>query len=137
MLEIRQIELLADGRSLVDTIGQRRFRVLSRGHRDGYNTADIEYLEDKKVRGRATAKAPAWGGTELCMNTFCIPLPSMQVAGEELQELQCLHESTYCLAQRFCEHGDLASRHVLMQHGPLPEKEEDIQVMPCGKGCSE
>ncbi|OPJ88071.1 LON peptidase N-terminal domain and RING finger protein 1 [Patagioenas fasciata monilis] len=107
MLEIRQIELLADGRSLVDTIGQRRFRVLSRGHRDGYNTADIEYLEDKKV------------------------------AGEELQELQCLHESTYCLAQRFCEHGDLASRHVLMQHGPLPEKEEDIQVMPCGKGCSE
>ncbi|XP_005503684.3 LON peptidase N-terminal domain and RING finger protein 1 isoform X1 [Columba livia] len=102
MLEIRQIELLADGRSLVDTIGQRRFRVLSRGHRDGYNTADIEYLEDKKV------------------------------AGEELQELQCLHESTYCLAQRFCEHGDLASRHVLVQHGPLPEKEEDIQALPDG-----
>ncbi|NXX12591.1 LONF1 protein, partial [Podargus strigoides] len=102
MLEIRQIELLADGRSLVDTIGRRRFRVLSRGHRDGYNTADIEYLEDKKV------------------------------AGEELQELQCLHESTYRLAQRFCEHGDLASRHVLMQHGPLPEKEEDIQASADG-----
>lgn len=50
MLEIRQLELLADGRSLVDTIGGRRFRVLRRGHRDGYNTADIEYLEDKKVR---------------------------------------------------------------------------------------
>ncbi|NWX08746.1 LONF1 protein, partial [Caloenas nicobarica] len=102
MLEIRQIELLADGRSLVDTIGRRRFRVLSRGHRDGYNTADIEYLEDKKV------------------------------AGEELRELQSLHESTYCLAQRFCEHGDLASRHVLMQHGRLPEKEEDIQALPDG-----
>ncbi|XP_075622534.1 LON peptidase N-terminal domain and RING finger protein 1-like isoform X2 [Balearica regulorum gibbericeps] len=102
MLEIRQIEVLADGRSLVDTIGRRRFRVLRRGHRDGYNTADIEYLEDKKV------------------------------AGEELQELQCLHESTYRLAQRFCEHGDLASRHVLMQHGPLPEKEEDIQASADG-----
>lgn len=50
MLEIRQVELLADGRSLVDTIGRQRFRVLSRGHRDGYHTADIEYLEDKKVR---------------------------------------------------------------------------------------
>ncbi|OXB56489.1 hypothetical protein ASZ78_012007 [Callipepla squamata] len=50
MLEIRQLELLADGRSLVDTIGGRRFRVLRRGHRDGYNTADIEYLEDEKVR---------------------------------------------------------------------------------------
>ncbi|XP_009890942.1 PREDICTED: LON peptidase N-terminal domain and RING finger protein 3-like [Charadrius vociferus] len=102
MLEIRQIELLADGRSLVDTIGRRRFRVLSRGHRDGYNTADIEYLEDKKV------------------------------AGEELQELQYLHENTYRLAQRFCEHGDLASRHILMQHGPLPEKEEDIQASADG-----
>ncbi|KAM6299751.1 LON peptidase N-terminal domain and RING finger protein 1-like [Aegotheles albertisi] len=102
MLEIRQIELLADGRSLVDTIGRRRFRVLSRGHRDGYNTADIEYLEDKKV------------------------------AGEELQELQCLHESTYRLAQRFCEHGDLTSRHILVQHGPLPEKEEDIQASADG-----
>uniref|UniRef100_A0A8B9ITX2 LON peptidase N-terminal domain and RING finger protein 1 n=1 Tax=Amazona collaria TaxID=241587 RepID=A0A8B9ITX2_9PSIT len=102
MLEIRQIELLADGRSLVDTIGRRRFRVLSRGHRDGYNTADIEYLEDRKV------------------------------AGEELQELQCLHESTYRLAQQFCEHQDLASRHILMQHGLLPEKEEDIQASADG-----
>lgn len=60
----------------------------------------------------------------------------MQVSGEELQELQCLHESTYRLAQRFCEHGDLTSRHILMQHGPLPEKEEDIQVMLRGKGCT-
>uniref|UniRef100_A0A8C3LY55 LON peptidase N-terminal domain and RING finger protein 1 n=1 Tax=Chrysolophus pictus TaxID=9089 RepID=A0A8C3LY55_CHRPC len=102
MLEIRQLELLADGRSLVDTIGGRRFRVLRRGHRDGYNTADIEYLEDKKV------------------------------AGEELQELQSLHESTYQLAQRFWEHGDVASRHLLLQHGPLPEKEEDIQASADG-----
>ncbi|NWY75106.1 LONF1 protein, partial [Erithacus rubecula] len=102
MLEIRQVELLADGRSLVDTIGRQRFRVLSRGHRDGYHTADIEYLEDKKV------------------------------SGEELQELQCLHESTYRLAQRFCEHGDLTSRHILLQHGPLPEKEEDIQASADG-----
>ncbi|KGL79806.1 LON peptidase N-terminal domain and RING finger protein 1, partial [Tinamus guttatus] len=97
MLEIQQIEFLADGRSLVDAIGRRRFRVLRRGHRDGYDTADIEYLEDKKVDG------------------------------EELEELQRLHESTYRLAQRFCEQGDGASRHTLVQHGSLPEKEEDIQ----------
>ncbi|NXA32267.1 LONF1 protein, partial [Eudromia elegans] len=102
MLEIQQVEFLADGRSLVDTIGRRRFRVLRRGHRDGYDTADVEYLEDKKV------------------------------AGEELEELQCLHESTYRLAQRFCEHRDGASRHTLMQHGSLPEKEEDIQASADG-----
>lgn len=128
MLEIRQIELLADGRSLVDTIGRRRFRVLSRGHRDGYNTADIEYLEDKKVRAGPGQKPPLRWDRASPWTPFCVPLPSTQVAGEELQELQCLHENTYRLAQRFCEHGDLASRHILMQHGPLPEKEEDIQV---------
>lgn len=60
MLQIRQLELLADGRSLVDTVGGRRFRVLRRGRRDGYNTADIEYLEDKKVRAGPGQKPPVW-----------------------------------------------------------------------------
>lgn len=50
MLEILTLELLPDGRSYVDTVGGSRFRVLKRGQRDGYHTADIEYLEDLKVR---------------------------------------------------------------------------------------
>uniref|UniRef100_A0A672U3P7 LON peptidase N-terminal domain and ring finger 1 n=1 Tax=Strigops habroptila TaxID=2489341 RepID=A0A672U3P7_STRHB len=91
MLEIRQIELLADGRSLVDTIGRRRFRVLSRGHRDGYNTADIEYLEDRKVRAGPGQKLPLLGQS-LPMDTFSSSL----------------------------------------HHGPLPEKEEDIQASADG-----
>lgn len=50
VLEILTLELLPDGRSYVDTVGGSRFRVLKRGQRDGYHTADIEYLEDLKVR---------------------------------------------------------------------------------------
>lgn len=50
MLEILDLELLPDGRSYVETIGGSRFKVLKRGQRDGYHTADIEYLEDIKVR---------------------------------------------------------------------------------------
>lgn len=50
ILEILTLELLPDGRSYVDTVGGSRFRVLKRGHRDGYHTADIEYLDDLKVR---------------------------------------------------------------------------------------
>lgn len=46
MLEIRDVHFFPDGRSLVDTIGGRRFRVLSRGKRDGYNTAKVEFLQD-------------------------------------------------------------------------------------------
>lgn len=50
ILEIHSLELLNDGRSYVDTVGGSRFRVLKRAQRDGYHTADIEYLEDLKVR---------------------------------------------------------------------------------------
>lgn len=49
MLQIRNIHFLPDGRSVVDTVGGKRFRVLRRGMKDGYCTADIEYLEDVKV----------------------------------------------------------------------------------------
>lgn len=49
MLEILDMERLPDGRSYVETVGGSRFRVLKRGQRDGYHTADIEYLEDVKV----------------------------------------------------------------------------------------
>ena len=51
MLEIRDIQYFADGRSVVDTIGGKRFRVISRGVKDGYNTAKVEYLQDDTVEG--------------------------------------------------------------------------------------
>lgn len=49
LLEIRDVKFFSDGRSVVDTIGRRRFKVTQHRERDGYNTADIEYLEDVKV----------------------------------------------------------------------------------------
>ncbi len=49
MLQIRSVHFLPDGRSVVDTIGGKRFRVVSRGMRDGYSIANIQYLEDMKV----------------------------------------------------------------------------------------
>lgn len=45
------MKFFPDGRSVVDTIGVSRFKVLKHGQRDGYHTAKIEYLEDKKVSG--------------------------------------------------------------------------------------
>lgn len=49
LLEIRDVKFFSDGRSVVDTIGRRRFKVIQHSERDGYNTADIEYLEDVTV----------------------------------------------------------------------------------------
>ena len=49
MLEVRDIQFFPDGRSIVDTMGGRRFKVIERGVMDGYNTAKVEFLEDEKV----------------------------------------------------------------------------------------
>merc|ERR1712121_547523 len=51
MLEIRDIQYFEDGRSVVDTVGGRRFKVLSRGVKDGYNTAKVEFLHDEVLQG--------------------------------------------------------------------------------------
>ncbi|XP_059535331.1 LON peptidase N-terminal domain and RING finger protein 3 isoform X3 [Myotis daubentonii] len=56
ILEIRNVQFFADGRSVIDSVGKRRFRVLRQGQRDGYNTADIEYIEDQKIN----PNGPAW-----------------------------------------------------------------------------
>lgn len=49
MLEIRDVQYFPDGRSVVDTIGGRRFKVLSRGKREGYHTAKVEFIQDTPV----------------------------------------------------------------------------------------
>uniref|UniRef100_UPI00398F0445 LON peptidase N-terminal domain and RING finger protein 2 isoform X2 n=1 Tax=Pristiophorus japonicus TaxID=55135 RepID=UPI00398F0445 len=98
MLEIRDVKFFPDGRSVVDTIGKCRFKVLRHGQRDGYNTADIEYLEDKKVEG------------------------------EEYSELVCLSDSIYDQAFTwFNSLKDNMRTQILNHFGPMPEKEPTPQ----------
>ena len=49
LLYIRGLVYTQDGRSIVDTIGQRRFRVIERGTRDGYNTAKVQLIKDDPI----------------------------------------------------------------------------------------
>jgi Lon protease-like protein len=42
MLEIRSVQMLADGRSMVETWGTYRFRILERGVLDGYMVGKVE-----------------------------------------------------------------------------------------------
>lgn len=53
MLEINQLEYLPDGRCVLGTIGGRRFKVLERGMRNGYNTAKVEFLKDTVAEGKS------------------------------------------------------------------------------------
>ncbi|KAL7886371.1 hypothetical protein AOLI_G00066660 [Acnodon oligacanthus] len=103
MLEIRNVESFADGRSVVDTIGRRRFKVVQHSQRDGYNTADIEYLEDIKVSGDAEA------------------------------ELQTLHDLVYDQALVWVNSLKAEQKERIEGHfGPMPEKDSDPQASPNG-----
>ncbi|XP_010902197.2 LON peptidase N-terminal domain and ring finger 1, like isoform X2 [Esox lucius] len=107
MLIIRSVHFLPDGRSVVDTIGGKRFRVLTRGMRDGYSIADIEYLEDTRVRD-----------------------------GQELTQLEQLHDAVYEQARTWFQNLKNRFRNQILQHfGPMPEREPDIQATADGPAC--
>ncbi|XP_028313433.1 LON peptidase N-terminal domain and RING finger protein 1 isoform X2 [Gouania willdenowi] len=107
MLIIRSVHFLPDGRSVVDTIGGKRFRVLSRGMKDGYCTADIEHLEDSRVEDTS-----------------------------ELEKLQELHDEVYEQARAWFQNLKIHFHNQILQHfGPMPEREDDIQATPNGPAC--
>ncbi|XP_014462635.2 LON peptidase N-terminal domain and RING finger protein 3 isoform X1 [Alligator mississippiensis] len=103
ILEIRSVEFFADGRSVVDSIGKRRFKVIQHSQRDGYNTADIEYIEDQKVQG------------------------------QEYAELLVLHDSVYEQAHTWFNSLKQALKSRILSHfGPMPAKDPDPQANPNG-----
>ncbi|KAK7921843.1 hypothetical protein WMY93_008745 [Mugilogobius chulae] len=103
LLEIRDVKFFSDGRSVVDTIGRRRFRVIQHQERDGYNTADIEYLEDVKVEGAAQL------------------------------ELQKLHDCVYELGLVWVNSLKPEQKQRIEGHfGPMPPKDPEIQSSPNG-----
>ena len=46
MLQIRDVQMLPDGRSIVETWGTYRFRIMERGVLDGYTVGRVERVED-------------------------------------------------------------------------------------------
>ncbi|XP_028932588.1 LON peptidase N-terminal domain and RING finger protein 1 [Ornithorhynchus anatinus] len=104
MLQIRNVHFLPDGRSVVDTVGGKRFRVLQRGMKDGYFTADIEYLEDVEVEDEG-----------------------------EQKNLKELHDLVYSQACSWFQNLRNRFRSQILQHfGSMPEREENPQAPPNG-----
>ncbi|KAJ9117529.1 hypothetical protein QFC22_004379 [Naganishia vaughanmartiniae] len=46
MLDIKSIQMLPDGRSMVETVGAYRFRLLEKGSLDGYSVGRVERIDD-------------------------------------------------------------------------------------------
>lgn len=103
LLDIRDVKFFSDGRSVVDTIGRRRFKVIQHRERDGYNTADIEYLEDVTVEGIAQ------------------------------RELKSLHDTVYDQALVWVNSLKAEQKERIEGHfGPMPGKDSVLQTSPNG-----
>ena len=95
MLEIRGIKYFEDGRSLLDTVGGRRFRVVERDIKDGYQVANVEFLEDA-----IPVDSDVWElqvTTNLCLVKTCLKM---------IKSFQHLHDQTLANALTWlrCHH---------------------------------
>jgi len=103
MLEIRDIQYFPDGRSVVDTMGGRRFKVVDRGTKDGYSTATVEFLKDN------------------------FPEDS------NLEALQSLHDQTQETALSwFNNHNQQMKEGILSHYGAMPAVEKNYWRLPSG-----
>lgn len=103
MLEIRDVEYTSDGRSVVNTIGSRRFKIGSKSVKDGYNTATVEFLEDDEV-------------------------PS-----NRLGETRRLHDAVHEVASLWFESVEATTkRRILGHYGPMPTVETEYWTLPNG-----
>ncbi|XP_037944955.1 LON peptidase N-terminal domain and RING finger protein 2-like [Teleopsis dalmanni] len=49
ILDIRDCVMLRDGCSILSTVGCKRFKILTRNEKDGYETAKVEYIYDETI----------------------------------------------------------------------------------------
>jgi Lon protease-like protein len=54
ILDIRDCVQLNDGCSILSTLGTKRFRVIKRSEKDGYETAHVELIKDEPICDRTT-----------------------------------------------------------------------------------
>ena len=106
MLRILDFSQLPDGRSALQTLGTRRFRVLQRGQKDGYTTASVEWIDDAEDDDDAVAAAAGEGDGE------------SSAAGDVLPEARQLSAIVDALLRRVGAHTPLAD--IERQLGPRP-----------------
>lgn len=99
MLDIRDCVQLGDGCSILSTLGTKRFRVLRRSEKDGYDTANIEFIKDE---------------------TIC---------EENYKSTMDLHYRVMEKAKQWCENlPDNIKDEILKSFGQMPELEVDWEI---------
>ena len=104
MVHIEKLNVLPDGRSIIQTKAGRRFRVICRGLKNGYNTAKIEWLSDEHPTDRDQIK-------------------ELKVINADCRKLLELWYNSLSELQRTC---------ITNAIGPLPKLDESVLLAPNG-----
>ncbi|WVF71748.1 hypothetical protein IAT40_006556 [Kwoniella sp. CBS 6097] len=93
MLEIQSVQMLPDGRSMVETVGIHRFKLLEKGSLDGYTVGRIERIDDvspeeeiameREAVERATVSRANKAATSATPGTST-PVPDTSSSGQQM-----------------------------------------------------
>jgi len=92
VLEIKSIEVLADGRSMVETVGLHRFKLLKTGSLDGYVVAQIEPIHDIPENEERELEQAAILRSKEAIAERAAKIARGEDGGEELKEEQSIEQ---------------------------------------------
>uniref|UniRef100_A0A182IX68 RING-type domain-containing protein n=1 Tax=Anopheles atroparvus TaxID=41427 RepID=A0A182IX68_ANOAO len=122
MLDIRDCVQLGDGCSILSTVGGRRFRVLTRHEKDGYDTANVEFFEDEKIGAGSTVVDGAG-----------VSAGDTDAADERLQLVRELHEKVLLKAIEWHQSLPESIRcEIFKSFGKMPDLEENWEEVADG-----
>ena len=81
MLYVSRVEIFQDGRSLLETLGLYRFKVLEGGMRDGYHIGRVQRVDDMPLAEEEAAESLETSGPEPDENDFEGRLNHMSTTG--------------------------------------------------------
>ena len=97
ILHVSSVQSMEDGRFLLCTRGERRFKVLERGVMDGYHTAKIMFQFDERV----TNQEEIGEEEEREEREEGVPFPSLQILCEFCRRTLMLMPRNGCTGSHF------------------------------------
>lgn len=114
LLQIRNLEMIPDGRSLIETVGLSRFRVKSWEMLDGYIVGNIDRLDDVPLAEEEQ--------TEALETTGAPPLPhDLGAQIDQMSTLQLLRLGTEFVTRMRAASAPWLHERVIAAYGPPPE----------------
>jgi Lon protease-like protein len=137
LLYIRNLELLPDGRSFVETTGVGRFKIQDHGMLDGYIVGQIEHIDDVSLSEEQTTEQAETTVAQRISAAFQrdnpgIPIP-FQVALDQLSTAQLLDSCVDFVRAMRAANAHWLNQKIVQVYGEPPES--DAALFPYWFAC--